>query len=433
MNGRYMKTVKNVMQWGKIFLPLSSIRYFPPQFVLRNPVLEGVTAAFQAGHEVAVIVFNIINQKDLIEQMGQQHHNKLMKNLKKSFQKYIDQEGNNRDVITLHDHYGDGVTLLIKVNQDRHSISNIDILMKKVTCEVEHGLKRLFPSVQPIFEAGYMFVEKGECSIQESVFRAHRQAMAMAEKRVHSEFNEMVYTIGKIVSEKNITMLAQPIINVATSKVFALEMLTRGPKGTALESPLQLFSVARQTGQLYKLEMIVIEKVFQQIKETRCRQDIFINCTPITLANSSFTRDIKRLLTQYTGIYPKQITFEVTERDSIDGLKDFNFNIKVLRLMGFKFAVDDTGAGYANLNSISEIMPDIIKIDRSVIENIDKNSLKESMLKGLLLVAREAGSLVVAEGIENEGEASVLTRNKVDLAQGYFYARPTDLLTCMAT
>ncbi len=179
--------------------------------------------------------------------------------------------------------------------------------------------------------------------------------------------------------------------------------------------------------------MIVLEKAFQQIKETRCRKDIFINCTPITLANISFTRDIKKLLTQYKGIFPKQITFEVTERDSIDGLKDFIYNIKVLRLMGFKFAVDDTGAGYANLNSISQIMPDIIKIDRSVIENIDKNSLKESMLKGLLLVAREAGSLVVAEGIENEGEASVLTRNKVDLAQGYFYARPTDLLTCMAT
>ena len=88
--------------------------------------------------------------------------------------------------------------------------------------------------------------------------------------------------------------------------------------------------------------------------------------------------------------------------------------------MGFKIAVDDTGAGYASLNTISEIMPDIIKIDRSVIENIDKNSVKESMLKGLILVAKEAGSLVVAEGIENQEEASVLTRNNVDLAQGIF-------------
>ncbi|WP_066091447.1 EAL domain-containing protein [Neobacillus novalis] len=123
----------------------------------------------------------------------------------------------------------------------------------------------------------------------------------------------------------------------------------------------------------------------------------------------------------------------MTENDSIDGLKNFIYNLKMLRLMGFRIAMDDTGAGYSSLSIISEIMPDIIKIDRSVIQNIVKNSIKESMLKGLLLIAREAGSLVVAEGIENEDEASVLTRNNVDLAQGYFYARPSVLINSIAT
>lgn len=421
------------MQWGKLLLPLSSIRYYPPQFNLRNPVLEGVSKAFQEGHEVAIIVFNIVNQQDLFDQIGRQQHAQLMKKLKKFFQIYIEQEVNSRDVITLHDHYGDGVSLIMKMNQDRHCISNIDILMKKITHEVERGIIEIYPSIQPVFETGYMFIEKNDFSTQESILRAQRQAMAMAEKRVQSELNEMMFTINKVISQKTITLLAQPIIDVATKEIRAWEMLTRGPKGTVLESPLPLFSVARQTGRLYDLEMIVIEKLLQQIKATRFRQDIFVNCTPITLGNMRFTRDLKKLLQKYRGISPKQITFEVTERDSIEGLKDFIYNIKVLRVMGFKIAVDDTGAGYASLNTISEIMPDIIKIDRSVIENIDKNSVKESMLKGLLLVAREAGSLVVAEGIENEDEALVLTRNNVDLAQGYFYARPTEFVEGIAT
>lgn len=428
-----MKKAKSVMQWGKLLLPLSSIRYYPPQFNLRNPVLEGVSKAFQEGHEVAIIVFNLVNQQDLFDQIGRQQHAQLMKKLKKFFQIYIEQEVNSKDVITLHDHYGDGVSLIIKLNQDRHCISNIDIVMKKITYEVEHGMIELYPSIQPVFETGYMFIEKNDFSIQESILRAHRQAMAMAEKRVQSELNEMIFTINKIINQKKITLLAQPIIDVATKEIRAWEMLTRGPKGTALESPLPLFSVARQTGRLYELEMIVIEKLLQQVKATRFRQDIFVNCTPITLGNMRFTRDLKKLLQKYRGISPKQITFEVTERDSIEGLKDFIYNIKVLRVMGFKIAVDDTGAGYASLNTISEIMPDIIKIDRSVIENIDKNSVKESMLKGLLLVAREAGSLVVAEGIENENEALVLSRNNVDLAQGYFYARPTEFVEGIAT
>lgn len=151
-----------------------------------------------------------------------------------------------------------------------------------------------------------------------------------------------------------------------------------------LESPLQLFTIARQTGSLYDLELIVLEKTLEQITKTGCTQDIFINFTPITIGNERFVRDVKKMLTGYKNIPPEQITLEITERDPIEGIENFIYNIKVLRTLGFRVAVDDTGAGYASLNSISEIMPDIIKIDRSVIKGIDTNRVKESMLKGLL-------------------------------------------------
>lgn len=421
------------MQWGKIILPLSSIRYYPPQFTLRYPLIEGVRSAFEAGHEVAVIVFKLRNQKDLIEQTEIQLQSKVMKTIKKLFQIVVEQEVSQKEFIALHDYYGEGITLLITVDHDRHSISNIDLMMKKITEEVVQRFMKLFPSLYPVFEEGFMFVEKYEYSIQDSILRAHRQAIGIAEKREQLEINEMLLAINKIITKKDITLLAQPIFDVATSEIRAWELLTRGPRGTPLEAPLQLFSVARQTGRLYELEMIVMEKMLQQVKATRFHQDIFVNCTPLTLGNIKFPSDIKKLLQKYRGISPRQITFEVTERDSIEGLKNFAFNINVLRLMGFKIAVDDTGAGYSSLNTITELMPDIIKIDRSVIENIDKNSVKESMLKGLLLVAREAGSLVVAEGIENQEEASVLSRNKVDLAQGNFYAEPAMFFDEIAT
>ncbi len=433
MGCRYMKMVKSVMQWGKIFLPLSSIRYFPPQFTLRNPLIEGVTDAFEAGYEVVVIVFKIRNRQDLMEQTEAHLQSKLMKNLKRLFQTVVGQEVNSKEVITLHDYFGEGINLLLKMDHDRHSISNIDIMIKKITEKIEQDFIKLYPSQYPIIEAGYMFVEKHTYSIHDSIAAAHRHAIGMAEKREQSEINEMVLAINKIINQKAITLLAQPIIDVSTNEIRAWELLSRGPKGTVLESPLQLFSVARQTGRLYELEMIVLEKMLQQVKASRCRQDVFVNCTPLSLGNIRFPSDIKNLLQKYRGISPKQITFEVTEQDSIEGLKNFAYNIKVLRLMGFKIAVDDTGAGYSSLSTISEIMPDIIKIDRSLIENIDKNSVKESMLKGLLLVAKEAGSLVVAEGIENKEEALVLTRNNVDLAQGNFYARPAMFFEEIAT
>ncbi|MGG3564108.1 EAL domain-containing protein [Neobacillus rhizosphaerae] len=430
---RYKEKVKSVLKWGKIVLPLSSMRFYPPQFIVRNPVLEGVKATFQEGHEVAVVFFHLNDMSELLEQLGQSQSHHFIKHTKKFFRLAVEKEIDKQDVITLDDFYGDGLTLYIKVDYTRHSLSEIDLAMRKIVYSVEHSLHMAYPYLQPMFKTGYMFVEKKHLSIQDSIGRAQRQAIAMAEKRVKSEFNEMVYLMKRIISKKDIKLLAQPIIDVATKEVRAWEMLTRGPTGSVLESPLPLFSVARQTGLLYDLEMIVLEKVLEQIKAAKCRKDIFVNCTPLTLGNIRFTRDLKKLMQQYKEIPPRQITIEVTENDSIEGLKNFIYNIKMLRLMGYKIAMDDTGAGYSSLSIISDIMPDIIKIDRSVIQNIDKNSIKESMLKGLMLVAREAGSLVVAEGIENENEASVLTRNNVDLAQGYFYARPTALVSAIAT
>jgi EAL domain-containing protein (putative c-di-GMP-specific phosphodiesterase class I) len=422
---RYIVKVQKMLQWGKIFLPFSSMRFYPPQFILRNPVVEGIKSAFHHDYEVAVIVFNLKNMKELAEQLGNFQYQQFMGNLRKIFRSVIEKELMNDEVISLHDFSGDGITLVIKLDCDLHFISEIDGLIHKIVHNVEQDIHTQFATLlNPHFESGYMFVEKKHEAIDLALSNAYKQANMMAEKRVQSEYNELLYTISKIVSQKDIKLLAQPIIDVSTNKIYAWEMLTRGPERTIFESPLTLFSVARQTGKLYELEMIVFEKVLQQIKATNCRQDIFVNCTPLTLGNMSFIHDLKRLMESFKGISPRQITFEITERDSIEEVKDFIHNIKILRLMGFKIAIDDTGAGYASLNTISEVMPDIIKIDRSVIENIDKNSVKESMLKGLLLVAKEAGSLVVAEGIENEEEASVLTRNKVDLAQGYYYARP---------
>ncbi len=73
---------------------------------------------------------------------------------------------------------------------------------------------------------------------------------------------------------------------------------------------------------------------------------------------------------------------------------------------------------------LESYFPEIIKVDRDVIQNIHENSVNESMLKGILLVAKEVGSRVIAEGIENEEEAELLSQHAVDYAQGYFFAKP---------
>jgi EAL domain-containing protein (putative c-di-GMP-specific phosphodiesterase class I) len=94
------------------------------------------------------------------------------------------------------------------------------------------------------------------------------------------------------------------------------------------------------------------------------------------------------------------------------------------RSYGFRFAIDDAGAGYSSLQSISELIPDIIKIDKSVIQNIDQVAVKQSILRALLLFASDIKCQVVAEGIEREEEANILLDHQVKMGQGYYFAKP---------
>jgi EAL domain-containing protein (putative c-di-GMP-specific phosphodiesterase class I) len=409
----------------KVFCPLSQNRFFPSRFILRDPAVKGVTKAFNNGYDVSLIVFNINNMSELIKSYGEYRIAALIQTIRNVFRDVVKREVKKEDLLLLDSYYYEGITLFIKVDHEKHSVSDIHTMMEKIALETNDILQSSLTEIIPDFNKGYMFIDKNYFSLPDSIYKAYQQALTMAEKRVQTQYNEMMFEFNKVIAKKDIHLLAQPIIDVNTNKMIALEMLTRGPVGTNLEMPLRLFSVARQIGSLYDLEMVVFEKTFEKLKETGYDHHLFINCTPLTLGNKRFMERMKQLLNQFPMINPNKLILEMTEQDSIEIKKDLIDNIAKLRQMGFRVALDDTGAGYSSFHTIGEILPEIIKIDRDVIQNIHQNSVKESMLKGILLVAKEVGSLVVAEGIEKIEEAKVISQHKVDLAQGYYYARPS--------
>jgi EAL domain-containing protein (putative c-di-GMP-specific phosphodiesterase class I) len=418
---------RRIKKWNKLFLPHHKLRYYPPKFVLRDPVLEGVYRALSNGQQVAVVVISTSNLRELSQQLELNQLNEYKEELRIGFKHIFEDSVYKNDLLVVHDYYSDGLTIFLKINDEKQSVIQIENMLRALTPKLERWIYTKYPYFNHTFDIGYMFIERLHCTTQDALYTAQQQAVAMAEKRIQSRYIETLIEMREIIQKREITLLAQPIIDLSTNKIKAWEVLTRGPKGTVLENPLQLFSLARQSNLNYDLELLVLEKAFKLINRVGCLDDVFINFTPLTLGNKRFIPALNKLLTTFPEIKPNKIIFEVTERDSIEGLTFFHDNIKQLRQKGFRIAVDDTGAGYSSLHTISELLPDIIKIDRSVIQDIDTNKVKESMLKGLILIAKETGSLVVAEGIEKKEEADVLVRNQVDLAQGYFYAKPGTL------
>jgi EAL domain-containing protein (putative c-di-GMP-specific phosphodiesterase class I) len=118
------------------------------------------------------------------------------------------------------------------------------------------------------------------------------------------------------------------------------------------------------------------------------------------------------------------VVLEVTERESLDRLADPRAVVSALRSLGCRVAIDDLGAGYSGLTSFAQLEPDIVKIDMSLVREVDTDRRKAQILGRMVELCHDLGVQVVAEGVESIGEWDQLVALGCDLFQGYLIARP---------
>lgn len=228
-----------------------------------------------------------------------------------------------------------------------------------------------------------------------------------------------------ILQEQSIYSVYQPILSLESGAIVGYEALTRGPAGSPLHSPLQLFRFAEQYGQQYVLDRIAREKAIGGVRLESQQQLLFINISSQIIYDPNFMPGRTLELLQRYGLQPHNVVFEITERSSIE---DFSLAKKILehyRKQGYRIAIDDAGAGYSSLQAIAELHPDFVKVDRSLIENIHKDKIKECILETFVAFAQKMNICLIAEGIEQLDELVKLTRLGVQYAQGYLLAKPS--------
>jgi EAL domain-containing protein (putative c-di-GMP-specific phosphodiesterase class I) len=118
------------------------------------------------------------------------------------------------------------------------------------------------------------------------------------------------------------------------------------------------------------------------------------------------------------------VVLEITERSSLDEVKDARRRVAALREMGFRIAVDDLGAGYAGLSSFTLLEPEIVKLDMSLIRDIHITSTKQKVVRSMTALSKDMGMTVVAEGVETQAERDCLVDLGCDLLQGFLFAKP---------
>lgn len=246
--------------------------------------------------------------------------------------------------------------------------------------------------------------------------------MTMAIKKMWSDKYAL---LKEIIAVKNIHALFQPIFNLEDNTVFGHEALCRGPENSEFYSPVPLFSAAEEYGLLYPLENLARETAIRRFKELQLDTKLFINLSPRIINEPGFAKGQTRRLVKHLELQPSQIVFEITERSSIKDFASFKKALEHYRQQGFLVAVDDAGAGYSSLQAIAELQPDFIKLDMSLIHEIDSNLTKKALLEAFVTLASKINSSLIAEGIETANELQEIKKLGISLGQGFFLAKPS--------
>ncbi|MBP1989420.1 GGDEF domain-containing protein [Paenibacillus eucommiae] len=241
----------------------------------------------------------------------------------------------------------------------------------------------------------------------------------------NSSISEKLSTeFRRIIEQHAIYCVYQPIVSLQDGAVYGYEALTRGPRNSIFHSPMELFKYAEKTGTLYALDKMAREKAIQGSILDHDQQLLFINISSEVIYDPQFIPGKTLEILQKYGLDPRNVVFEITERSSIE---DFALAKKILehyRKQGYRIAIDDAGAGYSSLQAIAELHPDFVKIDRSLIQDIHTNKIKEYILETFVTFAQKMNIQLIAEGIEHRDELTKLTRMGIHYAQGYLLGKP---------
>jgi diguanylate cyclase (GGDEF)-like protein len=240
----------------------------------------------------------------------------------------------------------------------------------------------------------------------------------------------------KSIGEKNIMILEalsrrqfvpyfQPIMNIRDMKVEAYEVLTRIVIGDRVIAAAEFIETAEGMGAVGKIDYQLLDMAFSRVREKNYQGYLFLNLSPKALILNEFMPTVRRFLTDY-HIDPSKMVFEITERDTVKNLTLVEQFVHDLKGEGFRFAIDDFGAGYSSYQYLKTFSVDYLKVDGEFIRNMGENgSTERAIVKSIASLAESLGIKTIAEYVETREILGQVESSGIDYAQGYYIQRPS--------
>jgi PAS domain S-box-containing protein len=223
--------------------------------------------------------------------------------------------------------------------------------------------------------------------------------------------------VAQVLATDAFEIAMQPQVCLTSGRTSGVEALARFHDG---RSPGQWFRDAHECGRTLDLEARTFAAALSAFDQVPDPMYLSVNASPQLLMDEDFRQSLRESRAPL-----HQLVIEITEHARVADYDELGAAVAGLRELGVRFAIDDTGAGYASLNHVIQLHPDMIKLDRALITHLDEDRARRSLVTALVLLALDLGASVTGEGVETVNQVETLATLGVDHVQGYLIAKPT--------
>lgn len=314
-------------------------------------------------------------------------------------------------------------------------------LLEQVCAEFDNRIGVNFGDAYPQLGLGvYLVVDRQE-SVEKMVEYANvaRKSLCMQKKSRIVIYDAEVYSqmekIGKIersmksaLENREFKAFLQPKYNLETGQIVGAEALVRWihPDGSMVY-PDEFIPVFEKNGFIVRLDFFILSEICRMLRDRIEKKKycvpISINQSRVLLQENDYVGKVAGILAYY-NTPPQLIELELTERIFRDDLTDLAEMMGELRDLGVRWSIDDFGTGYSSLNLLKELPVDIIKIDKSFLDETESSETSKIIIRKTVELTQELDKTVICEGVETENQADYLRGIRCDMAQGYLYAKP---------
>lgn len=282
------------------------------------------------------------------------------------------------------------------------------------------------PSVPNELFRGAMFLAVG-LIVASAVSARQRRAeerttreleLAIADPRGPVVEPDLVHRVPEVLERRALAIVYQPVYRLDDGRLIAVEALARFPLEPA-RTPDLWFAAAARAGLAVELEVAAVEAAVAGVRDLPRHVALAVNTSPGTLASPR--------LHELLGEAGRPVVLELTEHSAVPDYDALALQLAPLRAAGVKVAVDDAGAGFASLQHIVQLAPDIIKIDLVLTQGMDRSPVRRALGRALVDFGHRTGATVVVEGVETAADLLAWAALGADAAQGFLLGRPGEL------